>query len=181
MNAWMSRFVTRPPFPVPGTCDGSMPCSAAIRATTGETNDRPFSGALGAPARAPAAGAGCSASGAGSGGVVAPSVAGALAASAAGCVAGSGAGGDAPASPPIRARTVPTSTVAPSSTRISVTTPAAGEGTSVSTLSVEISSSVSSASTVSPTCLFHFVIVPSDTDTPICGMTTSTAVFGGHQ
>ena len=53
---------------------------------------------------------------------------------------------------------------------------AAGDGTSVSTLSVEISSSVSSASTVSPTCLFHFVIVPSETETPICGMTTSTAL-----
>jgi hypothetical protein len=24
--------------------------------------------------------------------------------------------------------------------------------------------------------LFHFVIVPSETETPICGMTTSTAV-----
>jgi pyruvate dehydrogenase E2 component (dihydrolipoamide acetyltransferase) len=54
--------------------------------------------------------------------------------------------------------------------------PAAGEGTSVSTLSVEISSSVSSASIVSPTCFDHFVIVPSDTETPIWGMTTSTAV-----
>ena len=51
-----------------------------------------------------------------------------------------------------------------------------GEGTSVSTLSVEISSSVSSASIVSPTCFDHFVIVPSDTETPIWGMTTSTAV-----
>ena len=76
----------------------------------------------------------------------------------------------------MRASTVPTSTVSPSGTRISVTTPEAGDGTSVSTLSVEISSSVSSASIVSPTCLFHFVIVPSDTETPIWGMTTSTAV-----
>ena len=55
--------------------------------------------------------------------------------------------------------------------------PEAGDGTSVSTLSVEISSSVSSASTVSPTCFDHFVIVPSETETPICGMTTSTAVL----
>ena len=42
MNDWMSFFVTRPPVPVPGTCDGSMPCSAAIRATTGETNALPL-------------------------------------------------------------------------------------------------------------------------------------------
>ena len=39
----MSFFVTRPPVPVPGTWDGSIPCSEAIRATTGETNDLPFS------------------------------------------------------------------------------------------------------------------------------------------
>ena len=39
----MSFLVTRPPVPVPGTCAGSIPCSEAIRATTGETNDLPFS------------------------------------------------------------------------------------------------------------------------------------------
>src|SRR5712692_3978136 len=70
---------------------------------------------------------------------------------------------------------VPTSTVSPSCTRISVRTPVPGLGTSVSTLSVEISSSGSSASTCSPCALSHFVTVPSDTDTPICGMTTSIA------
>ncbi len=45
-----------------------------------------------------------------------------------------------PPSPPvaIRASTTPTSTVAPTSTAISCTTPAAGDGTSVSILSVEI-------------------------------------------
>ena len=71
---------------------------------------------------------------------------------------------------------VPTSTVSPSATRISVTIPAPGDGTSVSTLSVEISTIVSSASTCSPTCLAQRVIVPSDTLTPIWGITTSTAV-----
>ena len=86
-----------------------------------------------------------------------------------------GASAGAPASPPITASFVPTSTVSPSWTRIWVTTPLAGLGTSVSTLSVEISSSDSSASISSPTCLSHFVIVPSETETPICGMTTSTA------
>ena len=48
MKAWMSFFVTRPPEPEPGTCDGSIPCSAAMRATTGETNDFPFSAPDGA-------------------------------------------------------------------------------------------------------------------------------------
>jgi hypothetical protein len=76
----------------------------------------------------------------------------------------------------MRASTVPTSTVSPSCTRISLITPEAGDGTSVSTLSVEISSSVSSAAIVSPTCFDHFVMVPSETETPIWGMTTSTAV-----
>ncbi len=57
-----------------------------------------------------------------------------------------------------------------------MTVPDAGEGTSVSTLSVEISSSGSSASICSPSCFSHFVIVPSETDTPIWGITTSTAV-----
>ncbi len=70
---------------------------------------------------------------------------------------------------------VPTSTVSPSGTRISETVPAAGEGTSVSTLSVEISTMVSSASIASPTCFSQRLIVPSETLTPICGMTTSTA------
>ena len=55
---------------------------------------------------------------------------------------------------------VPTSTVSPSWTRIWVTIPLAGLGTSVSTLSVEISSNDSSASICSPSLLSHFVIVP---------------------
>ena len=75
----------------------------------------------------------------------------------------------------ITASFVPTSTVSPSWTRISAITPDAGDGTSVSTLSVEISSRLSSALICSPTCLSHFVIVPSETDTPIWGMTTSVA------
>jgi hypothetical protein len=74
------------------------------------------------------------------------------------------------------ASTVPTSTVAPSSTRIWATTPSAGLGTSVSTLSVEISRSGSSRPMASPACLSHFVIVPSDTETPIWGITTSVCV-----
>ena len=59
----------------------------------------------------------------------------------------------APAPSPITASRTPTSTVSPSGTRISVRTPAAGEGTSESTLSVETSKSGSSRSTWSPTRL----------------------------
>jgi hypothetical protein len=70
---------------------------------------------------------------------------------------------------------VPTATVSPSCARICVSVPEPGLGTSVSTLSVEISSSGSSASTCSPSAFSHFVIVPSETETPIWGITTSTA------
>ncbi len=160
-NAKMSCFVTRPPRPVPGTWLGSMPCSAAMRATTGETN-LPFPVGCCTGTRGSGSAGGCaSATGSGSG-------------AAAG--SGSGAGAGAPAAPPICASFVPTATVSPSWTRICVTVPEAGLGTSVSTLSVEISSSGSSASICSPSRLSHFVIVPSETETPICGMTTSTAV-----
>ncbi len=106
---------------------------------------------------------------------------GAGAGSAGACAAGAARGGATasivPASPEvITAMRVPTSTVSPSGTRISETTPLPGDGTSVSTLSVEISTIVSSASTRSPTCFRQRVIVPSDTLTPIWGITTSTAV-----
>ena len=54
--------------------------------------------------------------------------------------------------------------------------PAAGEGISASTLSVEISTSGSSASTRSPTCFNHSRTVPSVTDSPIWGMVIWTVV-----
>ena len=78
------------------------------------------------------------------------------------------------ASVAIRAITVPTSTVSPTSTTISATRPDAGDSTSVSILSVEIEAMISSASTQSPTCFFHSTTVPSATDTPIWGIVTST-------
>jgi hypothetical protein len=71
--------------------------------------------------------------------------------SAAGCsAAGCSAAGAAPspeASPPITASSAPTSTVSSSPTRILLSTPAAGDGISVSTLSVDTSRSGSSTST----------------------------------
>src|SRR4051812_22144970 len=82
----------------------------------------------------------------------------------------------------IRASTTPTSTVLPTCTRISDTRPATGAGTSVSTLSVDISTIASSASTQSPTRFFHSTTVPSATETPICGIVTSaTLVLVGEE
>jgi hypothetical protein len=177
----MSFFVTRPLWPVPGTDATSTPCSAAIRATTGETKDLPFS--LASPAatgigagEGPAVGGEGAATGAG-----VSALDGASAAAAASAVAGSGCGsgsageGSAP-SGAISASFVPTSTVSPSWTKIFATTPVPGLGTSVSTLSVEISSSAWSASIVSPSLRSHLTIVPSETETPICGITTSIIV-----
>ena len=82
----------------------------------------------------------------------------------------------APAPSPITASFTPTSTVSPSGTRISVRTPAAGDGTSESTLSVETSKSGSSRSTASPTPFIQRVIVPSVTVSPSCGIITSANV-----
>ena len=70
----------------------------------------------------------------------------------------------------MRASTTPTSTVSPSGTRISDSTPVTGDGTSESTLSVDTSNSGSSSATCSPTCLNHLVIVPSVTVSPSCGI-----------
>jgi hypothetical protein len=67
---------------------------------------------------------------------------------------------------PITATTLLTATVSPSLTRISETTPAAGDGISASTLSVEISNSGSSRSTLSPTFLIQRTIVPSRSTRP---------------
>ena len=176
MKLRMSFFVTRPPRPVPCTWLGSTPCSDAIFATTGDTKVLPFVDE-GSVVSLAAGGAGVASSTVSAVGVAGASET--AADSAAACaVAGSGTSSvdevAPPPSPPITASFVPTSTVAPSCTRICVSVPEPGLGTSVSTLSVEISSSGSSASTCSPSCLSHLVIVPSETDTPICGITTST-------
>src|SRR5205085_2190229 len=72
--------------------------------------------------------------------------------------------------------TVFTWTVVPSGTLISSSTPEAGAGISASTLSVEISNSGSSRCTFSPGFFSHLVIVPSNIDSPICGITTSVAI-----
>src|SRR5690554_5443099 len=67
---------------------------------------------------------------------------------------------------------VPTSTVSSSCTRISSITPAMGDGISVSTLSVDTSTSGSSTSTWSPTFFSQRVTVPSVTLSPSAGRLT---------
>ena len=57
--------------------------------------------------------------------------------------------------------------------------PATGEGTSASTLSVEISTSGSSTATESPTFTRHSRTVPSATESPISGKVTSTGSASG--
>ncbi len=123
---------------------------------------RPALGAAGA-AGSGAAGAGGS-SAAGAGAAWAPS-------------AGAAAGA-LPASP-TTAMTAPTSTTSPSLALISVITPAIGEGTSVSTLSVDTSKRGSSSLTSSPTFLNQRRIVPSVTVSPSWGIWTSAISRAG--
>src|SRR5258706_14785619 len=73
----------------------------------------------------------------------------------------------------ITARTVPTGTVVPDSTRIALSTPLAMAGISVVTLSVSTSKSGSSALMLSPTFLYQLATVPSVTVSPSWGMITS--------
>ncbi len=80
----------------------------------------------------------------------------------------------APASVSISATMVLIGTVCPSVTLIAASTPAAGDGISASTLSVEISKIGSSRATLSPAFLSHLVSVPSAMLSPIWGMITST-------
>ena len=155
MYARMSSFVTRPPAPVPCTALRLMLCSRAILRTSGEERT-------------------CSASSVETGCAAGALTLGAGAAAAACAGAGAAAAGAAPSpAPPITATTVLICTVCPAGILISVRTPAAGEGISASTLSVEISKSGSSRWTVSPTFFSHLVMVPSKMDSPICGMMTS--------
>ena len=78
----------------------------------------------------------------------------------------------------ITASSAPTSTVTSSRTLMATTTPPAGAGISVSTLSVLTSKSGSSASTRSPSFLSHRVTVPSETLSPRRGIVTDTDIAG---
>src|SRR5215469_8034570 len=92
--------------------------------------------------------------------------------------AGAGEGAEALVEPDslMTPTTVLICTVVPSGILISERTPAAGDGISASTLSVEISKSGSSRWTASPGFFSHLVIVPSKIDSPIWGMMTSVGI-----
>jgi hypothetical protein len=64
---------------------------------------------------------------------------------------------------------VPTSTVVPSETSSSVTTPANGDGSSTSDLAVSISTTISLTFTVSPGLTFHDTISASVRPSPTSG------------
>ena len=142
------------------------PTSFSQRVTVPSVTDSPRAGSrTSVPEAEPAAGAAGAAAGAAG--------ASATGAGAAGVAAAAGAAGAAAPEPsPMIARAAPTSTSSSSGTRICSTTPATGEGTSVSTLSVETSTRGASTSMVSPTSTSQRVTVPSVTDSPSAGSTT---------
>ena len=141
------------------------PTSFSQRVTVPSVTDSPRAGSrTSVPEAEPAAGAAGAAAGAAG--------ASATGAGAAGAAAAGAAGAAAPEPSPMIARAAPTSTSSSSGTRICSTTPATGEGTSVSTLSVETSTRGASTSMVSPTSTSQRVTVPSVTDSPSAGSTT---------
>src|SRR6202453_4061410 len=154
----MASLVILPAEPVPETLLRSKLFSLAILRTRGEERTRsPVSVSLVSPV-SPSA-----------------SVVAGVAAAGAGWALGAGV---APAVPPtlMAATTVLIWTVVPACTLISESTPAAGEGISASTLSVEISKRGSSCCTASPGFFNHLVMVPSKIDSPIWGMITSVGM-----
>ena len=90
-KARMSFFVTRPPEPVPGTWDGSTPCSDAIRATTGETNALPLPDGAARRRAEPRTARAQSAAGVSAGDAASASAAASAVAGSAGAASGSGA------------------------------------------------------------------------------------------
>jgi hypothetical protein len=169
----------RPPTPVPLTDARSMLFSAASFRTSGVTYGAPSEAdAAAAAAGARAAGAGAAGFGAGAGFGFGSGLGSGLG-SGAGWAAGAGGAGAAAAAAPaslMTASSPPISTVSSSCATIFVSTPAAGDGISVSTLSVETSSRGSSSSTVSPSCLSQRVTVPSVTLSPSAGIWTAMAM-----
>ncbi len=130
-----------------------------------------------APAGAAAGAGAAGAAGASTTGAATGSATGAATGSSTGAgAAGASAGAAAPASSaaPMTPSSPPTATTSSSPAVIASSTPEAGAGISVSTLSVDTSTSGSSAWTVSPTCLSQRVTVPSVTLSPSWGNVTET-------
>ena len=125
-----SRRVIEPPGPEPWTVEGSTPPSLSIRRTTGDTTT-PLGEVWG------------DGDGDGDGDGIAD-------ASGGDGVTVKGVGAPATACSSMTATRAPVSTVSPSSASICTSTPAAGEGISESTLSVETSKSGSSRATSHP-------------------------------
>src|SRR5476651_31201 len=90
-----------------------------------------------------------------------------------GAVGAAACGVTAAPAPPIMATTAPTGATAPAGTFISVSTPLVIDGTSIDTLSVSISNRLSPFFPASPGDLNHFVMLPSATVSPSCGIRTS--------
>src|SRR5262249_27236000 len=86
-----------------------------------------------------------------------------------------GALADTAAPSEITATIAPTGATSPSDTRISASTPAVVDGTSIDTLSVSISNRLSPGLIASPADLNHLMILPSATVSPSCGISTSMA------
>merc|ERR1719312_47542 len=126
-------------------------------------------GVVGIGAAAAAAGGG------GGGGGAAAAGGGGAAGSAGAAAAGLALGAPPPPSFSFRSL-VPGDTVAPSSTRSSSITPAAGEGTGTLVLSVSFSQRTSSSATLSPTCFSHLTS-PSEIESANAGQTTSLISF----
>ncbi len=188
-TAMTSSRVIRPPPPVPLTCEGSRPCSRSSRRTAGVMRalgswSAAIDGAAVAAAwsagaadgAGAAAGAATAATGSATGRSSEP--AGPCAGSAAGvAAAGVAAGASVPpdsasSSVSMTAISALLGTVSPSWARISLRTPANGDGTSALTLSVMTSSSGSYLATESPGCLSQRPIVPSATLSPSWGIVT---------
>src|SRR5712692_7181144 len=168
-NSCTSFLVTRPPMPLPVTCERSTLSSEPSISTAGEKRCSPDSSSGDGVDASGAAGAG--------GDVTGPTGAagsGAKVLGRAGAAAGDGA---APATSPsapssTTAISAPACTVWPSLARISRRMPVTGAGTSALTLSVSTSSMGSNSTTLSPGLTSHFEMVPSWTDSPSCGITT---------
>ena len=174
----------------PGALDGagSTPCSAAIRATTGETNVLPLpaarrpAGAAGGSAPARRRGGAGAARGAacrGAGGSRRPRRRPRPARRRRGALGrrplGSGGCASAPFGRDHRELRADLDRLALRDEDLLDDALAGARHLGVDLVGRDLEQG-SSASIVSPSCFSHFVIVPSETETPICGMTTSTAV-----
>ena len=172
----MSSLRIRPPTPVPTTVERSTPRSAAILRTRGVAYALLLlTGAEAVVGTDDVASETGTETGAETGleaGTEAATGSGVEAATAGAGAVGAVAAGADPDNAPMVPSCPPTRAMPSSATVISSKMPATGDGISVSTLSVETSSSASSAATESPMAFNQRVTVPSVTLSPNAGSTT---------